>query len=100
MNPRIWAGLVLAALASAQTWQADNGNGTYTNAPFFDEFSDPVLIHEGSDFYLTGATMHIFSNINGQTTQLLHAANSKSPWTLQAGPFGPAYPTPRNKTSS
>ena len=43
---------------SAQTWQADNGNGTYSNPLFFDEFSDPDMIRVGADFYLTGTTMH------------------------------------------
>jgi len=124
---------------AAQTWVADNGNGTYTNPLFFDEFSDPDLIRVGSDFYLTGTTMHsmpglpvlhsrdlvnwtflsyaldkldlgpsfrledgrneygrgiwapcfryhkgtfyIFSNVNGQTTQLFRATDPRGPWT-------------------
>jgi len=37
---------------------ADNGNGTFTNPLFYDEFSDPDLIRVGGDFYLTGTTMH------------------------------------------
>ena len=41
-----------------QTWHADNGNGTFSNPLFYDEFSDPDLIRVGSDFYLTGTTMH------------------------------------------
>ncbi|WP_395137637.1 family 43 glycosylhydrolase [Armatimonas sp.] len=41
-----------------QTWRADNGNGTFSNPLFYDEFSDPDLIRVGSDFYLTGTTMH------------------------------------------
>jgi len=131
--------LAWAALAVAQTWKADNGNGTYTNPLFFDEFSDPDMIRVGSDFYLTGTTMHsmpglpvlhskdlvnwtflsyaldrldlgpsfrledgkneygrgiwapcfryyngtfyIFSNVNGQTTQLFRATNPRGPWT-------------------
>ena len=44
--------------AAAQTWMADNGDGTFTNPIFFDEFSDPDLIRVGDDFYLTGTTMH------------------------------------------
>lgn len=44
--------------ASAATWTADNGNGTFTNPLFYDEFSDPDLIRVGDDFYLTGTTMH------------------------------------------
>lgn len=124
---------------TAQTWTADNGNGTYTNPLFFDEFSDPDMIRVGSDFYLTGTTMHsmpglpilhsrdlvnwtllgyaldrldlgpsfrleggkneygrgiwapsfryhrgtfyIFSNVNGQTTQMFRASNPAGPWT-------------------
>jgi xylan 1,4-beta-xylosidase len=40
------------------TWTADNGNGTFSNPLFFDEFSDPDLIRVGDDYYLTGTTMH------------------------------------------
>lgn len=55
--------LVLTFMAvlpsSAQkSWTADNGNGTYTNPLFYDEFSDPDLIRVGDDFYLAGTTMH------------------------------------------
>jgi xylan 1,4-beta-xylosidase len=125
--------------ASAQSRTADNGNGTFTNPLFYEEFSDPDLIRVGSDFYLTGTTMHsmpglpvlrskdlvnwtfvgyaldrldlgpsfrledgkneygrgiwapclrhhdgtfyIFSNVNGQTTQLFRAKNPAGPWT-------------------
>ena len=42
----------------ARTWTADNGNGTFTNPLFYDEFSDPDLIRVGDWFYLTGTTMH------------------------------------------
>ena len=55
----------------AQSWSADNGNGTYTNPIFYDECSDPDIIRVGEDFYLTSTTMHsgtcqikIFSNPN------------------------------------
>lgn len=41
-----------------KSWTADNGNGTYTNPLFYDEFSDPDLIRVGDSFYLTGTTMH------------------------------------------
>ena len=40
------------------TWTADNGNGTFTNPIFHDEFSDPDMIRVGDDYYLTGTTMH------------------------------------------
>jgi xylan 1,4-beta-xylosidase len=121
------------------TWTSDNGNGTFTNPLFYDEFSDPDLIRVGDDYYLTGTTMHampglpmlhskdlvnwefvcyvvdkldfgpayrlengmdiygqgiwapclrfhngqfyIFTNVNGQTTQLFTATNAGGPWT-------------------
>ena len=120
------------------TWIADNGNGTYSNPLFYDEFSDPDLIRVGDDYYLTGTTMHampglpvlhsrdlvnwelmsyaldkldlgpkyrleggeiygkgiwapsfryhagtfhIFTNVNGQTTQHFTATNPRGPWT-------------------
>ena len=44
--------------ATAKTWTPDNGNGTYTNPLFYDEFSDPDMIRVGEWFYLTGTTMH------------------------------------------
>ena len=50
--------LLVHGSASAQTWRADNGNGTFTNPLFYDEFSDPDLIRVGEDYYLTGTTMH------------------------------------------
>ena len=43
---------------SAETWISDNGNGTYSNPLFYEEFSDPSMIRVGDDFYLTGTTMH------------------------------------------
>jgi xylan 1,4-beta-xylosidase len=45
-------------VAYCQSWTADNGNGTYTNPLFYDEFSDPDIIRVGENFYLTGTTMH------------------------------------------
>ncbi len=71
MSPRLRRFLLLACvlsgLAVARTpgasptpasWTADNGNGTFTNPLFYDEFSDPDLIRVGEDFYLAGTTMH------------------------------------------
>lgn len=43
---------------SRETWLADNGNGTFSNPLFYEEFSDPDLIRVGDDYYLTGTTMH------------------------------------------
>lgn len=45
-------------VVSLRAWQADNGDGSFTNPLFYDEFSDPDLIRVGDDFYLTGTTMH------------------------------------------
>ena len=52
--------LLIGATTNAQvkTWTADNGNGTYTNPLFYDEFSDPDCIRVGEDYYLAGTTMH------------------------------------------
>ena len=56
--------LALAApSASAQSWTADNGNGTFTNPLFYDEFSDPDVIRVGDDYYLAGTTMHCLPGV-------------------------------------
>jgi beta-xylosidase len=47
-----------AAPTSPSSWVADNGNGTYTNPLFYEEFSDPDVIRVGDTYYLTGTTMH------------------------------------------
>ena len=44
--------------AQTKSWTADNGNGTFTNPLFYDEFSDPDIIRVGDDYYLAGTTMH------------------------------------------
>jgi beta-xylosidase len=44
--------------AAERTWTPDNGDGTFTNPIFYEEFSDPDMIRVGDDFYLTGTTMH------------------------------------------
>jgi xylan 1,4-beta-xylosidase len=48
----------LESSPGSRSWTADNGNGTFTNPLFYDEFSDPDLIRVGEDFYLAGTTMH------------------------------------------
>ena len=67
MRNEICLALLLAAAAviaggrpsrEPPSWAADNGNGTYSNPLFYDEFSDPDMIRVGSDYYLTGTTMH------------------------------------------
>jgi xylan 1,4-beta-xylosidase len=69
-------GLLANPAAFAQTWSADNGNGTYSNPLFYDEFSDPDLIRVGSDFYLTGTTMHAMPGL-----PVLHSRDLVN-WTL------------------
>ena len=41
------------------SWTADNGNGTYSNPLFYEEFEDPDVIRVGDDYYLAGTTMHM-----------------------------------------
>ncbi|MBN2181492.1 MAG: glycoside hydrolase 43 family protein [Sedimentisphaerales bacterium] len=43
----------------AKSWTADNGNGTYSNPLFYEEFEDPDVIRVGEDYYLAGTTMHM-----------------------------------------
>ena len=49
---------LLSVQTQAQSWTADNGNGTFTNPLFYDEFSDPDILRVGDDYYLAGTTMH------------------------------------------
>lgn len=49
---------VLTQTLNGKSWSADNGNGTFTNPLFYDEFSDPDIIRVGEDYYLAGTTMH------------------------------------------
>jgi len=50
--------ITLSGYAQTKSWTADNGNGTFTNPLFYDEFSDPDVIRVGDDYYLAGTTMH------------------------------------------
>ena len=51
-----------------QNWTADNGNGTYSNPLFYEEFEDPDVIRVGEDYYLAGTTMHM-----NPAVQLMHS---------------------------
>ncbi len=44
---------------AAKHWTADNGNGTYSNPLFYEEFEDPDVIRVGDDYYLASTTMHM-----------------------------------------
>ncbi|HNW59992.1 MAG TPA: glycoside hydrolase 43 family protein [bacterium] len=59
-----------------QTWTSDNGNGTFTNPLFYEEFSDPDMIRVGDDYYLTGTTMHTMPGL-----PILHSRDLVN-WTL------------------
>ena len=50
--------VALDCLGQVRSWTSDNGNGTFTNPLFYDEFSDPDVIRVGDDYYLAGTTMH------------------------------------------
>jgi xylan 1,4-beta-xylosidase len=52
----------------AKHWTADNGNGTYSNPLFYEEFEDPDVIRVGEDYYLAGTTMHM-----NPAVQLMHS---------------------------
>lgn len=43
---------------NSQSWTADNGNGTFTNPLFYDEFTDPDLIRVDTVFYMVASSMH------------------------------------------
>lgn len=75
---------------AAPTWTSDNGNGTFSNPLFYDEFSDPDMIRVGRDYYLTGTTMHAMPGLPVLHSQdlvnwefLTYAADKLD--------FGPAY---------
>jgi beta-xylosidase len=71
-------------------WTADNGNGTYSNPLFYEEFEDPDVIRVGDDYYLAGTTMHM-----NPAVQLMHSKDLVN-WELVGYctdrlDFGPAF---------
>ncbi len=54
--------------AAMRHWTADNGNGTYSNPLFYEEFEDPDVIRVGGDYYLAGTTMHM-----NPAVQIMHS---------------------------
>ena len=78
------------APSASESWTADNGNGTFTNPLFADEFSDPDIIRVGDDYYMTGTTMHVMPGL-----PVLHSKDLVN-WRLLGYAFdrldmGPAY---------
>jgi Beta-xylosidase len=75
---------------AAQTWISDNGNGTFTNPLFYEDFPDPDLIRVGNDYYLTSTTMHSMPGL-----PVLHSRDLVN-WKLLSYAFdrldlGPAF---------
>ena len=71
-------------------WTADNGNGTYSNPLFFEEFEDPDIIRAGEDYYLAGTTMHM-----NPAVQLMHSRDlvnwDLAGYCMERLDFGPAF---------
>jgi beta-xylosidase len=80
----------VAAAEPGATWISDNGNGTFTNPLFNEEFSDPDLIRVGNDYYLTGTTMHTMPGL-----PVLHSKDLVNweflGYALDKLDLGPAY---------
>lgn len=76
--------------SAKSTWTADNGDGTFTNPLFYEEFSDPDIIRVGDAYYMTGTTMHCMPGLPVlRSTDLVN-------WTLICYAFdrldlGPAF---------
>jgi beta-xylosidase len=73
-----------------RSWTADNGNGTYTNPLFNEEFSDPDIIRVAGDYFMTGTTMQVMPGL-----PVLHSKDLVN-WTLLGYVFdrldmGPEY---------
>jgi hypothetical protein len=89
------------AQAARRSWAADNGNGTYSNPLFYDEFSDPDMIRVGADYYLTGTTMHTMPGLpilhslqRGETLFLSLAAHRYIVVPKDAGVAAADHPGP------
>lgn len=86
-----WLSYAIGMSAFAgQNWTADNGNGTYSNPLFYEEFEDPDVIRVGEDYYLAGTTMHM-----NPAVQIMHSRDLVN-WELigyctNKLDFGPAY---------
>src|SRR5262252_5301296 len=92
----LFIGTSLSCLAAtpdsvaAQSWTADNGNGTYSNPLFYEEFEDPDITRVGDDYYLAGTTMHM-----NPSAIVLHSKDLVN-WELASYcmdrlDFGPAF---------
>lgn len=92
------AGVLAAAVADSpgippaatKHWTADNGNGTYSNPLFYEEFEDPDVIRVGDDYYLAGTTMHM-----NPAVQLMRSKDlvnwELAGYCMERLDFGPAF---------
>jgi xylan 1,4-beta-xylosidase len=82
--------IIFVFTAESQPRVADNGNGTFTNPLFYEEFSDPDMIRVGDDYYLTGTTMHSMPGL-----PVLHSKDMVNweflSYALDRLDLGPAY---------
>jgi len=51
-------GFVCNAQQISKVWQADNGDGTYTNPILHSDFSDPDVVRVGEDYYMTASSFN------------------------------------------
>lgn len=76
--------------ATAQRWTSDNGNGTYSNPLFYEEFEDPDVIRVGDDYYLAGTTMHMNPGV-----QIMHSKDlvnwKLASYCIERLDLGPAF---------
>jgi xylan 1,4-beta-xylosidase len=81
---------VSLSLAAQKHWTADNGNGTYSNPLFYEEFEDPDIIRVGEDYYLAGTTMHM-----NPALQLMHSKDlvnwELAGYCMERLDLGPAF---------
>ena len=74
----------------AKHWTADNGNGTYSNPLFYEEFEDPDVIRVGDDYYLAGTTMHM-----NPAVQIMHSKDlvnwEIASYCMERLDLGPAF---------
>ncbi len=61
---------------AAAPWQADNGDGTYSNPVIFADYSDPDAIRVGDDFYLTASSFNCVPGL-----PILHSRDLVN-WTI------------------
>jgi beta-xylosidase len=75
---------------TAKHWTSDNGNGTYSNPLFYEEFEDPDVIRAGDDYYLVGTTMHMNPGV-----MVMHSRDlvnwELASYCLDRLDLGPAY---------